>query len=172
MLKTFIRACDAVLTHVEEWTLFVAVIAALCALFINVVLRYGFNYSLAWSEELVRHVIVLTTFVGCSAAVKQRSTIKIDAVVQLVPWLKTPLTVVSHLATLLFAALMLHYGWLTAARQAQMNQKTIILHIPKVYLYAILPVVGGMILLRTLLVMSQDFAHWRQTRRQPPGGTR
>ena len=37
---------------------------ALIALFFNVILRYGFNYSLAWSEELVREVIILTTFIG------------------------------------------------------------------------------------------------------------
>ena len=48
------------------------------------ILRYGFNYSLAWSEELVREVIILTTFIGCSAAIKARSMIKIDALVQLV----------------------------------------------------------------------------------------
>ena len=34
---------------------------ALVALFFNVVLRYGFNYTLAWSEELVREVIIYTT---------------------------------------------------------------------------------------------------------------
>ena len=82
MLKKILGICDKVLTFVEEWTLFVTVIVALLALFVNVVLRYGFNYSLAWSEELVRHVIVFTTFIGCSAAVKNRSTIKIDALVE------------------------------------------------------------------------------------------
>lgn len=62
------------------------------SLFVNVVLRYGFNYSLAWSEELVREVIIYTTLIGCSAAVKNRSLIKIDALVHLVPILKQPLT--------------------------------------------------------------------------------
>ena len=55
---------DKILTFFEEWTLFVSVIVALLALFVNVVLRYGFNYSLAWSEELVREVIIYTTFIG------------------------------------------------------------------------------------------------------------
>ncbi len=169
MLKKILDVCDAILTFFEEWTLFVTVIVALLALFVNVVLRYGFNYSLAWSEELVRHVIVFTTFIGCSAAVKNRATIKIDALVQLVPWLKTPLNYFSHVATLLFSIMMLYYGWLTAARQAQMHQKTIILQIPKVYLYAILPLMGGMMLIRTIQLIHQDISEWRQKHQQPEG---
>jgi TRAP-type C4-dicarboxylate transport system permease small subunit len=166
MVKKVFEALDRVLTFFEEWTLFATVIVALISLFVNVVLRYGFNYSLAWSEELVRHVIVFTTFIGCSAAVKHRSTIKIDALVQLVPWLKGPLNYFSHLATLIFSVMMLYYGWLTAARQAQMNQKTIILQIPKVYLYAILPIMGGMMLIRTLQVLYQDISERQQQKQQ------
>ncbi len=88
MLGKMLDFLDKILTFFEEWTLFVSVIVALVALFVNVVLRYGFNYSLAWSEELVREVIIYTTFIGCSAAVKNRSMIKIDASVQLLPKLK------------------------------------------------------------------------------------
>jgi hypothetical protein len=91
---------DKILTFFEEWTLFVSVIVALIALFINVILRYIFNYSLAWSEELVREVIIYTTFIGCSVAVKNRSMIKIDASVQLLPKLKMPLTYFSNLLRL------------------------------------------------------------------------
>jgi len=148
---------DKVLAFVEEWTLFIATIAALFALFVNVVLRYGFNYSLAWSEELVREVIILTTFIGCSAAIKARSMIKIDALVQLVPSFKTPLTIFSHLVTLIFSGMMVYYGWKMAALQIMTEQKTIILEIPLVYLYAILPIMGIMMTIRTIQVMYQDF---------------
>ena len=86
---------DKVLTFFEEWTLFITVMVAMVSLFFNVVLRYGFSYSLAWSEELVREVILYTTFVGCSVAIKNRSTVRIDALVQLVPKLKFPLAIFS-----------------------------------------------------------------------------
>ena len=101
---------DKILTFFEEWTLFITVIVALVALFVNVVLRYGFNYSLAWSEELVREVIIYTTFIGCSAAVKNRSMIKIDASVQLLPKLKMPLTYFSNFVIMIFAGMMIYYG--------------------------------------------------------------
>ena len=112
MFGKLLNFLDKILTFFEEWTLFVTVMVALVALFVNVVLRYGFNYSLAWSEELVREVIIYTTFIGCSAAVKNRSLIKIDASVQLLPKLKMPLTYFSNFVTMIFAGMMIYYGWL------------------------------------------------------------
>ncbi|MDJ0781944.1 MAG: TRAP transporter small permease [Desulfosarcinaceae bacterium] len=156
---------DRILTAFEEWTLFVAVMVALVSLFANVVLRYGFNYSLAWSEELVREVIIYTTFIGASVAVRKRSMIKIDASVQLVPRLKVPLTFFSHLATVVFAVMMITYGWKMAMLQLQTMQKTIILQIPYVYLYAILPLMGALMLIRTVQVVYEDI----QALRQPAG---
>ena len=157
MFGKILNVIDKVLTFFEEWTLFVTVIVALIALFFNVVLRYGFNYTLGWSEELVREVIIYTTFIGCGAAVKNRSMIKIDALVNMVPVLKMPLTYFSNFVTIVFAVMMLYYGWQMAAMQVATNQKTIILQIPLVYLYAILPVMGCTMLIRTIQVMYQDF---------------
>ena len=152
---------DKILTFFEEWTLFVSVIVALVALFVNVVLRYGFNYSLAWSEELVREVIIYTTFIGCSAAVKNRSMIKIDASVQLLPKLKMPLTYFSNFATIIFASVMIYYGWLMMMLQYRTQQKTIIMEIPLVILYAILPLMGVMMMIRAVQVIYQDVTEQR-----------
>ncbi|MGB5748840.1 MAG: TRAP transporter small permease [Desulfobacterales bacterium] len=152
---------DKILTFFEEWTLFVSVMVALVALFFNVVLRYGFNYSLAWSEELVREVIIYTTFVGCSAAVKNRSMIKIDASVQLLPKLKMPLTYFSNFVIMIFACMMIYYGWFMVEMQHRTDQKTIIMEIPYVILYAILPLMGVMMLIRAIQVVYQDIQEQR-----------
>ncbi|PQP35808.1 TRAP transporter small permease [Desulfobacteraceae bacterium SEEP-SAG9] len=157
---------DKILTFFEEWTLFVTVMVALVALFFNVVLRYGFNYTLAWSEELVREVIIYTTFIGCSAAIKNRSMIKIDASVQLFPRLKLPLTFFSNLVTLIFSIIMVYYGWLMAVLQVETHQKTVILQIPLVYLYAILPLMGGMMFIRTIQVVYDDIIEIHAGKRQ------
>ena len=161
MLAKILNFLDKILTFFEEWTLFVSVIVALVALFVNVVLRYGFNYSLAWSEELVREVIIYTTFIGCSAAVKNRSMIKIDASVQLLPKLRMPLTYFSNFVTIIFAGLMIYYGWLMMVLQYRTHQKTIIMEIPLVILYAILPLMGMMMLIRSIQVIYQDVTEQR-----------
>jgi TRAP-type C4-dicarboxylate transport system permease small subunit len=164
MVGKILNVLDKVLTFFEGWTLFITVMVALGALFCNVVLRYGFNYSLPWSEELVREVIIYTTFIGCSAAVKNRSLIKIDASVQIFPRLKVPLTFFSNLVTLVFAVMMIYYGWLMAALQLRTHQKTIIMQIPLVYLYAILPLMGTLMVIRIVQVFYQDI----QDLRHPP----
>ena len=161
MIGKFFTFVDRVLTFFEEWTLFISVIVALIALFFNVILRYGFNYSLTWSEELVREVIIYTTLIGCSAAVKNRSMIKIDASVQLLPKLKVPLTFFSNAVTLIFAVMVLVLGWQIAALQVQTNQKTIILQIPLVYIFSILPLMGGLMVVRTLQVFYEDIVALR-----------
>ena len=157
---------DKVLTFFEEWTLFVTVLVAMVALFFNVILRYGFSYSLAWSEELVREVILYTTFIGCSVAIKNRSTVRIDALVQLAPWLKYPLAMFSYVANLVFAAVMIYFGYLLCVLQVESNQTTLILQIPTVYLYGILPLMGVLMFVRVLMVMVTDIrAHSAATPR-------
>ncbi len=158
MTAKTLNVLDRALSLFEDWTLFISVMVALVAMFANVVLRYGFNYTLAWSEELVREVIIYTTFIGCCAAVKNRSMIKIDASVQLLPKLKMPLTYFSNTVTLIFSVMMMIYGWQMAAMQARTFQKTLILQIPLVYLYAILPLTGVLMFIRTVQVIYQDFS--------------
>ena len=161
MFGKILNFLDKVLSFFEEWTLFITVMAALIALFFNVILRYGFNYSLAWSEELVREVIIYTTFIGCSAAVKSRTLIKIDASVQIFPRLKVPLTFFSNLVVGIFSVMMIYYGWQMAVLQARTFQKTIIMQIPLVYLYAVLPLMGSMMLLRVIQVFYVDIQQLR-----------
>ena len=156
MFGKILNGLDKILSFFEEWTLFLTVFVALISLFVNVFLRYVFNYTLAWSEELVREVIIYTPLIGCSAAVKNRSMIKIDASVQLLPKLKVPLTFFSNIVTLIFSLIVLYFGWKMALLQVQTNQKTIILQIPLVYIFSILPLMGAMMFIRTIQVLYQD----------------
>ncbi len=156
MLGKLLKRLDKLVTQIEEWTLFIIVISALISLFANVVLRYGFNYTLAWSEELVRIVIIYSTFIGASVAIKQGAMIRIDAVVQMFPRLKKGLTVYTHILMLIFAGIMVFHGYKMTHLQLITNQKTIIMQIPLVIIYAIMPLTGVLVFIRTVQVMIQD----------------
>lgn len=156
MFGKILNRLDKFLTFFEEWTLFIAVFAALIPLFVSVVLRYVFNYTLAWPDELVRHVIIYTTFIGCSLAVRKRMMIKIDASVQLLPRLKTFLTYFSNFTVLIFSIWITYYGVLMAKMQLQTFQKTIIMEIPYVYLYSLLPLMGILMFIRIIQIFYED----------------
>ncbi|BEQ13494.1 TRAP transporter small permease [Desulfoferula mesophila] len=153
----FLRFQDKGLSFFEEWTLYLAVMVGLISLFINVILRYVFSYSMSWSEELIREIIILTTFVGLAPAIKNRSMITIDALVQIVPRLRAPLTYFSHLAVLSFAVLITKMGIDMALMQERTSQKTIILEFPLVVLYLILPLMGVTMGVRTIQVLWWDY---------------
>ena len=156
MLGRIIRLLDKFLTFFENWTLFITVMVGLVSLFANVILRYGFNYSLAWSEELIREIIIYTTFIGCSAAIKNRNMITIDALPQMVPRLKVLLAFVSHAATLVFSVVITDLGWQMAVQQLATNQKTVYIKIPTFILYGVLPLMGVTMFARTIQVIYED----------------
>jgi len=157
MISRIFSGIDKVLSFFEEWTLFITVMVGLVSLFVNVVLRYTIHYSLAWSEELIREIIIYTTFIGCSAAIKSKAMIRIDAVPQIFPRLKKPLDYFSNFCVLFYSVMITKLGWKMAALQVATHQKTIILHIPLVILYAVLPLMGVMMFVRTLQVMWEDY---------------
>jgi C4-dicarboxylate transporter, DctQ subunit len=162
MLKTIFRKVDKAFTFVEDWSLFIAVSIALVAAMANVVLRKTTHINLYWSDEVVRKVIFFTTYIGAVAAIRSRSLIRIDAIPQLFPILKKPLTLFSHFSVLIFASLMIWLGTqMTFSVFQDHYARTATLLIPEWYFYAVLPLMGIMVFLRTCIAMVED---WRGTK--------
>ncbi len=160
MQKTAFRTIDKILAVFEDWSLFLAVILALIVAVTNIAMRKLTPHSLYWSDEVVRKAMYISTYVGCSAAIRSRSLIRIDALAQLLPLFKMPLTMLSHLSMIVFGGIMIWLGGgLTYEIYLDEFARTTTLQIPEWYFYAVLPVLGVMSILRTLLVMVED---WRE----------
>ncbi|NOR24463.1 MAG: TRAP transporter small permease subunit [Desulforhopalus sp.] len=159
MLKKIFKSIDKTLLQIEEWSLFAAVCAALLTAMANVILRKTTNeMSLYWSDEVVRKVIYFSTYIGCVAAIRSRSLIRIDALPQMLPILKKPLTLFSHCVVLLFSGVMIYLGvTMTVMMYNDEYARTATLQIPEYFFYAVLPVMGFMMFLRTLIVMQEDW---------------
>ena len=77
----------SVLTCGVGFVLYVPLLVAIA----NVMLRkLTSDVNLYWSDEIVRKTIFFTTYVGCIAAIRNRSLIRIDALPQLFPFMKKP----------------------------------------------------------------------------------
>jgi C4-dicarboxylate transporter, DctQ subunit len=160
MLKKAFKSIDRVFSVVEEWSLFASVCVALLTAMANVILRKATNeYSLYWSDEVVRKVIYFTTYIGCVAAIRNRSLIRIDALPQMLPVLMKPLTHFSHLAVLIFAVCMIYLGGqMTIMMYQDPYALTPTLQIPEWLFYAVLPAMGLMMFFRTLITMYEDWS--------------
>ena len=158
MLKKTFSRIDRGLAFIEDWTLFLTVAVALLSAMANVVLRkLTSDVNLYWSDEVVRKAIFISTYIGCVAAIRHRSLIRIDALPQLVPILKKPLNILSHLVVLLFSGTVCWLGLqLTKMMYADAYAKTATLGIAEWYFYAVLPLMGAMMMIRTILVMIED----------------
>lgn len=159
MFVKIFKIIDRVFLQVEEWSLFLAVCIALITAMANVILRKATSdFSLYWSDEVVRKVIYFSTYIGCVAAIRNRSLIRIDALPQLFPILKKPLTLFSHCVVLVFSTTIVYLGWqMTMMMYHDEYAKTTTLQIPEFYFYAILPIMGVMMFLRTLIAMREDW---------------
>ncbi len=153
----FLKKCEKILTKAEEILLFTVTMIGLIVLFVAVTLRYTINYTLSSASEIMREVIIITTFIGLSLGVKNRAMLKIDVLPQLFPKLKKPLEFISNVSILVFGILVTYYGWQMVKQQAATHQTTIILQIPLQYLYMVLPVTGILMIIRVLQVMYEDF---------------
>lgn len=159
MFKKIFKSIDRIFLHIEEWSLFITVCIALFTAMANVILRKATNdMNLYWSDEVVRKVIFFSTYIGCVAAIRSRSLIRIDALPQMLPLLRKPLTLFSHCIVLLFSTTMVYLGaQMTYMMYEDEYAKTATLQIPEFYFYAVLPLMGIMMFFRTIIVMQEDW---------------
>jgi len=159
MLKKTFEKIDRLFGWVEDWSLLLSVVIALLVAMANVLLRkLTADVNLFWSDEVVRKTIYVSTYIGCVVAIRNRSLIRIDALPQMIPWLKKPLNIFSHLVVLIFAACMIYLGGtMTHMMYLDVYAKTSSLQIPEWIFYAVLPLMGVMMFLRTLIVLADDW---------------
>ena len=63
---------------VEEYFLVGSMVVSVCVVFLQVVMRYVFQNSLTWSEELARYIFLWQCWIGASFAVKKGSHIRVE----------------------------------------------------------------------------------------------
>jgi len=157
MLKKIFRRIDATFSFVEDWSLVLVVGVALTSGLVNIILRKTTDISLYWSDEVVRKAIFFCTYIGCSAAIKQRALIRIDALPQIIPVSRKFFNIINHLSVLVFSSFLTWLGWkMTCEVFADEFATTATLQIPEWYFYAILPIVGAMMFIRTVILLCED----------------
>lgn len=105
-------------------------------IFVQVVMRYVFNNSLSWSEELARYVFIWLIYIGISYGCKLRKHIKIDAALYLFPKKVRPYVVlIGDILFIAFALYITYTGFKYSIAQIQYDMRSPALKIPFQYIY-------------------------------------
>lgn len=102
----------------------------------NVVLRYGFNSGLDFSEELSRFLFIWITFLGATIAMRENAHLGLDTLIRLLPRAGKKFCFgLSNVLMLGCCALMFYGTW----RQHQINATTMspVTGLPMIWVYGV-----------------------------------
>ncbi|WP_460275922.1 TRAP transporter small permease [Celeribacter sp. ULVN23_4] len=128
--------------HLEE-ALIVFLLALMSVLIVTqVIMRYVFSASLAWSDEAARYCFVWMTYLGVAFGVKHSAHVNVTAAIELFPerlhpWFRMLVTCLVGM----FAMLVVWEGWFLVQKLLRFGQKSSSLGIPMAWVY-MAPVVG------------------------------
>lgn len=110
MDKAYSKFLDA-LEKVQKVLLAVSVAAMVILMIYQVILRYIFSNSNAWSEEMVRYLFILSVMLASPIAVRRNSHLQIDVLINCFsPRVKRIFTLLATLAGIVFLCFLLVYS--------------------------------------------------------------
>lgn len=122
--------------------------------FSQVFSRYVLQFSLPWSEELARYLMVWLTFLGAALAVTKDAHPRVIAFVNLLPAkARKPVLLASFLVSGLFYALLVYYGCIYSL--SNLAQPSPVLRIPMGYVFTVIPISGLLLFLNNFVIMIQ-----------------
>ncbi len=142
--------------HIEEWILVTLLAVSLTSITLQICMRFIFDNSLAWSEELARYCFIWLIYVGIAYGVKRSRHICLDIVYDLVPdTLKKIMLVISNLLVGVFAIVVIYNSVFLIEQLTNFAQTSAAMRINMVYVYLSVPV--GMTI--TLIRLIQNLVH-------------
>lgn len=151
------RKLDYILNHFEEYLGVISLIFTSLLVFVQVVLRYLFNYSLSWSEEIARYLIVWFVFIGSSIAVREKAHATMDALVTYLPQTgKRIFSLLANLVSIVFCVLLVWSGSSMVSGVMEFGTVTPSTGMPMYIPYLALPVGACLMLIRFLQLLIQD----------------
>lgn len=107
--------------------------------------------AMVWAEESTRYIFIWISYLALPVAIKNRSSIRIDIIYDLLPERYQKITwIIANTCFLLFTVLLCVTGWMQIERLILYPQHTVALGIPFLIPYSILPLGFGLMTLRLL----------------------
>ena len=147
--------------HFEEILLFAMFLAMVIIIFLQVVMRYAFNNSLAWTEEMGRYLFIWLSWLGISAGEKRGEHIKITMLVDKFPF-KTAqiINVISCIITILIVLITGYYSIILMNMLLNINAQWFSLDISILVVYASMPISCGLMTIRSIISIKSSVQNY------------
>lgn len=133
----------------EEYFLVVTMIAMVVIIFLQVVMRYVFNNSLSWSEEIARYLFLWQIWVGLSYGVKRSKHIRVEIIkYHLSSKGKKIVEIIATIIWIAFGIFLFYRAGVVMAKVYASGQLAPATHLPMWIPYASVFVGVGLMLLR------------------------
>ena len=137
--------------HLEEFFLIPSIIFSVLLVFSQVVMRYAFGNSLAWSEELARYLFIWQIWIGASYAAKQNAHLRITIIRN---WLsrsaQKKLEFIVVVIWITFAVYIARNGYTLVERVGRFNQLSSAMRMPMMYAHLAVPVGFSLMIVRLI----------------------
>ncbi len=102
-----------ILNRTEEAVICLLLVATTLLVFVDVIMRFGFNSGFMWTQELTLHMSAWFVLFGASYGIKVGSHIGVDAFVKLFPRTgRRILTAIGCILGLFYCGLILYGSWI------------------------------------------------------------
>lgn len=141
----------------EEYFLAVTLSFSVILIFLQVVMRYVFNNSLSWTEEMARYLFLWQIWVGASYAVKKDKHLKADIISAFIPKDKVfYLDIISTVIWLIFCIFLANKSITLVSKINKMGQLSAAMRMPMKYAYASVPTGCSLMALRLVQKLYLD----------------
>lgn len=138
----------------EEYFLMILLVMITLIMMLQIVMRYVFNASLSWPEELTRYCFVWSTFIGISYSIRRGTMLKIDAILSMMPkGMQKIIVVLTELIVLVFFGYLLFNSVEVVTGIYASGQKSPAIGIPMYIIYSCTIVGFSLAVLRSFQVL-------------------
>lgn len=154
MLKKLINSYD----KTEEVILVISLAVTVCLIFAQILMRWLFNNSITWSEELARYIFIWQIWLGTSIGFKGDKHIKITIIRDLFKEKgRAVYDIIARCILLVFCAVMVVMGMKMVAQLEHTHYLSAALRMPLSWVYMALPFSSLIVCLRIIGKMIYDF---------------
>ena len=150
----FFRKLDA---NGERWLLLPLYALIVITIFVEVFRRFVLSYSSIWAEEIARYAFIYVSWIGASAAIKERAHIRIDVILPFVgERTRGILMIVGDLVTILLAVVAFWWSLETVLTSIKFGSVTHGLRISQAWFLAAVPFGFAMMFFRLVQSIIRD----------------